>query len=153
MAWYYQTTPGDTWDYTATQHMILADLQIDGVMRKVIMQAPKNGFFYVIDRTNGEFISAEAYVQVTWATHVDQETGRPVENPDAHYANEPKTLRPSPYGGHNWHPMTFSPMTGLVYIPVLDLEFKYGQNNAFKYQPGSWNLGVDTDLMDPCQNC
>ncbi len=91
MAWYYQTTPGDTWDYTATQHMILADLQIDGVTRKVIMQAPKNGFFYVIDRTNGEFISAEAYVQVTWATRVDQETGRPVENPDAQYANEPKT--------------------------------------------------------------
>jgi quinohemoprotein ethanol dehydrogenase len=149
MAWYYQTTPGDSWDYTATQHMILADLMIDGVMRKVIMQAPKNGFFYVIDRTNGEFISAEAYVQVTWATHVDQETGRPVEDPDAQYANEPKTLRPSPYGGHNWHPMTYSPMTGLVYIPVLDLEFKYGQNNAFKYQPGSWNLAVDTDLMIP----
>ncbi len=151
MAWYYQTTPGDSWDYTATQHMILADLKIDGATRKVIMQAPKNGFFYVIDRTNGEFISAEAYVEVTWATRVDQETGRPVENPDAQYANEPKTLRPSPYGGHNWHPMTFSPITGLVYIPVLDLEFKYGQNNAFKYQPGSWNLGVDTDLMIPAK--
>lgn len=141
--WHYQTTPGDTWDYTAVQHMILADLQIDGQPRKVIMQAPKNGFFYVLDRTNGQFISAEAYVPVTWATHVDPETGRPVENPDAHYANETKKIRPAPYGGHNWHPMTFNPKTGLVYIPVLDLPFKYGQDNAFKHNPTEWNTGVD----------
>ncbi len=151
MAWYYQTTPGDTWDYTATQHLILADIQIAGTLRKVIMQAPKNGFFYVIDRTNGQFISAEAYAQVTWASRIDQETGRPVENPDAHYANEPKTIRPSPYGAHNWHPMTFSPLTGLVYIPVLDLEFKYGQNNAFKHEPGQWNVGVDMELGIPAK--
>ncbi len=143
MAWYYQTTPGDTWDYTAVQHMILADLEIDGETRKVIMQAPKNGFFYVLDRTNGEFISAEAYVPVDWATHVDPETGRPVENPEAHYANDPKVIRPAPYGGHNWHPMTYHPGTGLVYIPVLDLPFKYGQDNAFKYNPTEWNTGVD----------
>lgn len=141
--WHYQTTPGDTWDYTAVQHMILADLDINGQKRKVIMQAPKNGFFYVLDRTNGEFISAEAYVPVTWATHVDPETGKPVENPDAHYANDPKKIRPAPYGGHNWHPMTFHPGTGLVYIPVLDLPFKYGQDNAFKYNPTEWNTGVD----------
>jgi quinohemoprotein ethanol dehydrogenase len=151
MVWYYQTTPGDSWDYTATQHMILADIEIGGTPRKVIMQAPKNGFFYVIDRTNGEFISAEAYVPVTWATRVDQETGRPVENPDAQYANEAKTIRPSPYGGHNWHPMTYSPITGLVYIPVLDLEFKFGQNNAFKYKPMEWNVGVDMDLGVPAK--
>jgi PQQ-dependent dehydrogenase (methanol/ethanol family) len=151
MVWYYQTTPGDTWDYTATQHMILADIDIGGTPRKVIMQAPKNGFFYVIDRTNGEFISAEAYVPVTWASRVDQETGRPVENPDAHYANEAKTIRPSPYGGHNWHPMTYSPLTGFVYVPVLDLEFKYGQNNAFKYKPGEWNVGIAMDLGVPAK--
>jgi len=151
MAWYYQTTPGDSWDYTATQHMILADIEIDGSLRKVLMQAPKNGFFYVLDRTNGEFISAEAYVPVSWALRIDPETGRPVENPDAQYANEPKTIRPSPYGGHNWHPMTYSPITGLVYIPVLDLEFKYGQNNAFKLKPMEWNLGVDTDLTIPAK--
>jgi quinohemoprotein ethanol dehydrogenase len=151
MVWYYQTTPGDSWDYTATQHMILADIEIEGSLRKVIMQAPKNGFFYVIDRATGEFISAEAYVPVTWASRIDQETGRPVENPDAQYANEAKTIQPSPYGGHNWHPMTFSPITGLVYIPVLDLEFKFGQNNAFKHTPGEWNLGVDTDLGIPAK--
>jgi len=143
LKWYYQTTPGDTWDYTATQHMILADIDIDGAKRKVLMQAPKNGFFYVLDRTNGELLSAETYVPITWATHVDLETGRPVENPDAHYANAAKTIQPAPYGGHNWHPMTYSPDTGLVYIPVLDLSFSYAQDNAFKYQPGEWNTGVD----------
>lgn len=141
--WHYQTTPGDTWDYTAVQHMILADLEINGAPRKVIMQAPKNGFFYVIDRTNGEFISAESYVPVTWATHVDQETGRPVENPEAHYANEKKRIKPGPLGGHNWHPMTYHPGTGYVYIPALDLRFDYAQDNAFKHSPKDWNLGVD----------
>ncbi len=149
MVWHYQTTPGDTWDYTATQHMILADMAIDGEQRKVIMQAPKNGFFYVLDRRNGEFISAEAYVPVTWATHIDKETGRPVENPDAHYANDMRKIRPSPYGGHNWHPMTYSPITGLVYIPALDLSFKYAQENAFKVQPGAWNTGIDTQQTIP----
>ena len=142
-AWHYQTTPGDTWDYTAVQHMILADIEIDGRLRKVIMQAPKNGFFYVIDRTSGEFISAEAYVPVTWATHVDPETGRPVENPKAHYANDTKRIRPGPLGGHNWHPMTYHPGTGLVYIPALDLRFDFAQDNAFRYVPENWNTGVD----------
>jgi len=143
LVWHYQTTPGDTWDYTATQHMILADIEIEGALRKVIMQAPKNGFFYVLDRTNGEFISAEAYVPVNWATHVDPESGRPVENPEAHYANEVRTIRPAPYGGHNWHPMAYNPKTGLVYIPVLDIPFKFAQDSAFKYNPGEWNTGVD----------
>ncbi|MDP6375760.1 MAG: PQQ-dependent dehydrogenase, methanol/ethanol family [Pseudomonadales bacterium] len=152
MLWYYQTTPGDTWDYTAVQHMILADIEIGDEMRKVIMQAPKNGFFYVIDRTNGEFISAEAYVPVTWATRIDPETGRPVENPDAHYANDVKKIRPGPLGGHNWHPMAYSPETGYVYIPALNLSFKYGQDNAFRYQPENWNLGVDMTTMAPASD-
>ena len=147
--WHYQTTPGDTWDYTATQHMILADIEIEGEDRKVIMQAPKNGFFYVIDRTNGDFISAEAYVPVTWATHVDQETGRPVENPEAHYANEKKRIQPGPLGGHNWHPMTYHPGTGLVYIPALDMRADYAQDNAFKHKPTDWNLGIDMQVLAP----
>ena len=149
MKWFYQTTPGDTWDYTATQHMILADLTIEGVERKVIMQAPKNGFFYVLDRTNGEFISAEAYVPVTWASHIDPETGKPVENPDAHYANDVKEIRPAPYGGHNWHPMAFNQDAGLVYIPALDLSFNFAQDNAFRYQEGEWNTGVDLEETIP----
>ena len=151
-AWHYQTTPGDTWDYTATQHMILADLELEGEQRQVIMQAPKNGFFYVLDRKTGEFISAEAYVPVNWATHVDPETGVPVENPEAHYANDARTIRPAPYGGHNWHPMTFSPATGLVYIPALDLPFSYAQDNAFQYNPKTWNTGVDFGQTIPASD-
>ena len=98
MVWYYQTTPGDTWDYTATQHIMLLDLEIQGQLRKVLVQAPKNGFFYVLDRRTGEFISAKPYVQTNWASHVDPETGRPVET-EGQYANEPKPVYPSPYGG------------------------------------------------------
>lgn len=149
LEWYYQTTPGDSWDYTATQHMILADLEIDGVLRKVIMQAPKNGFFYVIDRTNGEFISAENYVPVNWASHVDPETGRPVQTEDGQYGESPKLVFPAPYGGHNWHPMAFNRDTGLVYIPALDIPFMYGQDNAFRYAPGEWNTGTALEFAVP----
>ncbi|MCR9277857.1 MAG: PQQ-dependent dehydrogenase, methanol/ethanol family [Pseudomonadaceae bacterium] len=149
LVWHYQTTPGDSWDYTATQHMILAELTIDGEPRDVLMQAPKNGFFYVIDRKTGEFISAENYVPVTWATHIDKETGRPVENPEAQYANETKLVFPAPYGGHNWHPMAYNQDTGLVYIPALDIPFAYGQDNAFKYNERTWNTGVDVTQTSP----
>ena len=142
LVWYYQTTPGDNWDYTATQHIILADIEINGELRKTAIQAPKNGFFYVIDRTDGSFISAQAYVPVNWASHIDPETGRPVETDASNYSVEAKTVFPGPLGGHNWHPMTYSPTTGLVYIPALDLEFTYAQDNAFKHEPGEWNLGI-----------
>ncbi len=176
--WHYQTTPGETWDYTATQHMILAELNIGGEMRKVIMQAPKNGFFYVVDRTNGEFISAEKYIPVTWATGVDPETGRPIETPNARYQG-PNPLAalpyeaqveafkglsdeelaqafhlPGPLGGHNWQPMAYSPDTGLVYIPALELPTAYANPIAFEYDPqlGRWNPGVNFDpggAIDP----
>jgi quinohemoprotein ethanol dehydrogenase len=141
--WHYQTTPGDSWDYTATQHMILADLEIAGATRKVIMQAPKNGFFYVLDRRTGELISAEKYVNVTWATHVDLKTGRPVENPEvADYSKEPKLIWPSPYGGHNWQPMSFNPKTGLVYIPANEMPFVYATDPNFKIRALGYNNGV-----------
>ncbi|MEM7019928.1 MAG: PQQ-dependent dehydrogenase, methanol/ethanol family [Pseudomonadota bacterium] len=144
--WHYQTTPGETWDYTATQHIMLADLEINGTPRKVLMQAPKNGFFYVIDRTNGEFISAKPYVPVTWATHVDPETGRPVEVPGARYeSGEAVIIQPAPYGGHNWHPMAYNKQTGLVYIPALELLFAYQNVKNFNYELGFWNLGVDAE--------
>ena len=150
MAWYYQTTPGETWDYTATQHMILADLEIDGVMRQVLMQAPKNGFFYVLDRTDGTLISAEPYVNVNWATHVDQATGRPVETPDARYLTDTALIFPSAHGGHNWHPTAFNPDTGLVYIPVLDMGFPFGQDERFEYRPGTFNSGIaQAPLLPP----
>ena len=148
MVWYYQTTPGDTWDYTATQHIMLLDLEIGGQLREVLVQAPKNGFFYVLDRRTGDFISAKPYVQTTWASHVDPETGRPVET-DGQYANEPKMVYPSPYGGHNWHPMAYNPETGLVYIPALDIPFAFGQPSEFEYNPRTWNTGLDQKLAAP----
>ena len=144
--WHYQTTPGDSWDYTATQHMILADLEINGQIRKVIMQAPKNGFFYVIYRTNGELISAENYVPINWATHVDMETGRPIENPANNYFNTPALTTPGPLGGHNWQPMAFNPDTGLVYIPAQEMLFVYSHDKDFKYNRKTWNTGQQVEM-------
>ncbi|MCB1846592.1 MAG: PQQ-dependent dehydrogenase, methanol/ethanol family, partial [Halieaceae bacterium] len=141
--WHYQTTPGETWDYTATQHIILADIELEGKTRKVLMQAPKNGFFYLIDRTDGTLLSANNYIDITWATHVDMATGRPVEVEGARYTEGPFTVYPSYLGGHNWHPMSYSPDTGLVYIPVLDFPAAYGQPEAFIYRPGVANTGSD----------
>ena len=117
--WHYQEVPGEQWDYTATQPIILADLQIDGKPRKVLMQAPKNGFFYILDRATGELISAEKYVPLNlWATHIDLKTGRPVLTKDAMYGEKPVLITPAVAGAHNWQPMAYSPITGLVYFPA-----------------------------------
>ncbi len=141
--WHYQTTPGDTWDYTATQHIILADLEIAGRMRKVLMQAPKNGFFYVLDRATGEFISANNFVPVNWATGIDAKTGRPQFSPDGDYSQGPKLVTPSAFGAHNWQPMSFNPQTGLVYIPAQITAMLY---EDFGQRPAAalnlWNVGV-----------
>ena len=119
--WHYQTTPADRWDFTAAQQMVLADVAIDGKPRKVLMQAPKNGFFYVLDRTNGKLISAKNIVPINWATHVDLATGRPAMVPEAaDYAAGPKLISPAIIGAHNWHPMSYHPKTGLVYIPAQE---------------------------------
>ncbi len=144
--WHYQTTPGDNWDYTAVQQMVLADLEIAGEVRQVIMQAPKNGFFYVLDRATGQFISAENYVPVTWASHVDAETGRPVEVPEGQYLDQPKIVHPGPAGGHNWHPMSFSPRTGLVYIPIVENRLGYAQERDYAYDKETWNTGIDFEF-------
>jgi quinohemoprotein ethanol dehydrogenase len=148
LVWHYQTTPADNWDYTAVQHIILADLTIDGVPRKVLMQAPKNGFFYVLDRATGELLSANNYVDVTWASHVDMKTGRPVENPIATYDEKTQTIKPSPLGGHNWQPMSFNPQLGLVYIPANDIAWAFGLEKNFVYRPGGWNNGNDPTTGD-----
>jgi len=124
--WHFQETPGDSWDFTSVQQMIVANLEIDGQKRHVIMHAPKNGFFYVIDAKTGEFISGENYAPVNWATGLD-ENGRPIMNPDAWYMDtgKPFLSYPGPAGAHNWNPMSYSPVTGLVYIPVQDTPFVY----------------------------
>jgi len=143
LVWYYQTTPGEQWDYTATQHMILADLEWKGAARKVLMQAPKNGFFYVLDRESGELLSAEKFVHASWATHVDLETGRPVEREEAHWSKHDAFVAPSPPGAHNWHPMSFHPGRGLVYIPASESGYIYMTNSSFRFRPGLWNTGED----------
>lgn len=142
--WHYQTTPGDTWDYTATQPIILADLKIEGVNRKVLMQAPKNGFFYVLDRKTGELISAEPFAYVNWATEVDLETGRPVETPFARYTDVNARIAPYHGGAHNWHPMAFNPVTGLVYIPAKEHSVFRGRTDDFVYNPDprAFNMGA-----------
>ena len=115
--WHYQTVPGETWDFNSNMDIVLADLTIDGRERQVMLHAPKNGFFYVIDRTNGKVISAEPFVATTWASHIDLATGRPVENPAARYEDGQELVTPGPTGGHNWHAMSFNPQTGLAYYP------------------------------------
>ena len=142
--WHYQVTPKDNWDYTATQQLTLAELEIDGEQRKVIMQAPKNGFFYVLDRVTGELLSAEKFAKVTWASHIDMETGRPVETEYADYqSNGGSYIWPSPYGAHNWQPMSFSPKTGLMYIPAQNIPHFFSAQKTVKYQLNRWNTGVD----------
>jgi alcohol dehydrogenase (cytochrome c)/quinohemoprotein ethanol dehydrogenase len=143
--WHYQVSPGETWDHTATQQIVLADLTIDGAKRRVVMQAPKNGFFYVLDAKTGQLISAKNFTEVSWATHIDMTTGRPVENPAARYNLTHKFYRSlqNPNGAHTWSSMSFSPLTGLVYIPIHSANFVYGHDAHFKPQPIGNNLGVD----------
>jgi len=141
--WHYQTTPGDNYDYTATQHMILADLEVGGRTRQVIMQAPKNGFFYVLDRKTGEFLSAENYVGVSWAHGVDPETGRPIRNEDAEYRDGAALVQPMYLGGHNWQPMSFNPVTGLVYIPAQEMAGAFALDPGYAVRPGEFNTAVD----------
>jgi len=141
--WHYQTTPAESWDYTATQHIMLADLNIGGKVQKVLMQAPKNGFFYVIDRATGKLISAKPYTNITWATGVDMATGRPIENPAARYKTSMVMQVPGPLGAHNWQPMAFNPKTGLVYIPLNVTPFAYADDKGQTYKAGAWNVGVD----------
>ncbi len=140
--WHFQTTPDDEWDYDATQGMTLADIKIDGKVRKVLMQAPKNGFFYVLDRKTGEFISGKPYVKVTWATGLDPKTGKPIEAPNMRYDSQDRTVSPGPAGGHAWQAMSYNPNTGLVYLPALDSDFRYIAAPEFKPEVGVYSWGI-----------
>lgn len=141
-AWHYQTTPADSWDYTATQQITSATLTIDGKPRDVIMQAPKNGYFYVLDRKTGALISAKPFAPVTWSSGIDMKTGRPILAPGVHYQDKPSLQQPGPFGAHSWQAMSYSPRTGLVYIPVQLTSGEYEKLPAFKHRPIGQNAGI-----------
>lgn len=155
--WHYQQTPGDNWDFTSTQPMILADITLEGKPRKVILHAPKNGFFFVLDRTNGQFISAKNFVDVNWASGYDK-NGRPIETEIARTADRPREIIPSAFGARNWHSMSYNPQTGLAYMPVQNVpvtmmdnrEWKFNAQNVFEPHSGlGWNLGMILNAEPP----
>jgi quinohemoprotein ethanol dehydrogenase len=120
MAWHYQTTPGDRWDFDSTEKLILADIDLGGQRRPVIMQAPKNGFYYVLDRATGELLSARNFAYVNWTRGIDEKTGRPVPDPRADYDHGPALVFPSEGGAHSWQPMAYDPEHGITFIPVIE---------------------------------
>lgn len=155
--WHYQEVPGDAWDFTATQQIILAELDIDGSERKVLLHAPKNGFFYVIDRTNGRLLSAKPFVEVNWAEGYGDD-GRPIEVEGARARTAPWETKPTAYGAHNWHPMSYNPETGLVYIPAQGVPLAIESDPEYQvdtHQPGhpmsnlGWNLGYLVNTIAP----
>ena len=127
--WHYQTTPGETWDYNSNMDIVLADLTLEGRTVKALLHAPKNGFFYVIDREDGSLISAAPFTQTTWATAIDPASGRPVEVPGARYDDGPAVVSPGPIGGHNWHAMSYNPVTGLAYFPAIHLSYRFSDES------------------------
>ncbi len=147
MVWYFQETPGDDWDFTSVQPIILADITINGRQRKVLMHAPKNGFFYMLDRITGEFISGDKYAKrVTWAKGLDSK-GRPIEAKGNRASlDQAVIISPGPGGAHNWQPMSYSPLTGLVYIPGQESSYTYRLAPSFTYNRGSRNMGMQGGL-------
>lgn len=142
--WHYQEVPDDDWDYDSAEQMILADIPVEGKIRRVILHAPKNGFFYVIDRETGKLISAKPFTFTNWAKEIDLATGRPIESPKARYprGESPPTV-PGPAGAHSWHPMSYSPLTGLTYIPVNEVGFNYKSPGDFEIKDEALNFGID----------
>lgn len=147
--WHYQTTPGETWDYNSNMDIVLADLEIDGRTVKAAMHAPKNGFFYVIERETGRLLSAEPFANITWATGIDMETGRPIEVPGVRYEDEPVTIYPSAIGAHSWHAMSYNPGTGLVYIPAVDFAGGFGDAtiDISTWQSPDWEFDAGVDRL------
>ncbi len=147
--WHYQTTPGETWDYNSNMDIVLADLEISGREVKAALHAPKNGFFYVLDRETGELVSAEPFAAITWATGMDMATGRPIEAQEARYEDGPTAVVPSALGAHSWHAMSYNPTTGLAYIPAIDLAGGYGDEtiDVAAWESPSWRFDTGTDPL------
>ena len=147
LKWYYQEVPGDEWDFDADSPMVLADLKIDGTVRPVLMQAAKDGFFYVLDRRTGQLLAAHSFVPVNWAKGVDLKTGRPIPDPAADYTTGARLVKPSPAGAHNWHPMAFDPQTGLVYLSATDSgAVVVDDSDTLHYRPGLFATGTQLAL-------
>lgn len=150
--WHYQTVPGESWDYNSNMDIVLADLTIDGRPVKAALHAPKNGFFYVLDREDGRLVSAEPFARVTWATRIDMETGRPIEVAGARYEDGEETVWPSALGAHSWHAMSYNPHTGLVYIPAIDFPGGYSEKtvDVATWRSPNWKFdaGVDPLVTD-----
>ena len=142
--WHYQFVPGDSWDFDSVQQLTVADIRLNNQNLKVIMQANKDGFFYVLDRTNGKLISAEPYAQVNWASGIDMKSGRPNVIPEAVYGkNQTIMIMPGPGGGHNWAPMSFNPALNLMYIPTsASSSSQYAVAANFEYNPTTSNTGL-----------
>ena len=144
--WHYQETPGDRWDFDAISDMTLVDLPLAGGTRKVLLHAPKNGFFYVLDRQTGQLLSADAFVPgINWATGVDLRTGRPNIVPAALYKDAPFLGVPGGGGAHSWHPVAFNPDTGLLYLPAAQSSTFYAPTKDYQYDLGTESIGVDLD--------
>lgn len=144
LKWYFQMVPGDEWDYDSVQQLMLAEVMVKGQKRKVIMQANKNGFYYVLDRVTGQFLSGKPFAKVNWAKGLNESTGRPIVNKESHYSEKDSVaLTPGPGGAHNWPPMSFHPNTGLVYIPSQSgTSFNYAVQPDFSFKPNQINMGV-----------
>lgn len=150
--WHFQEVPGDVWDYDADQQMILADITIRGRARRVLMQAPKDGVFYVLDRATGRFLTGRPYTSINWARRLDA-TGRPIENPGAIYevTGKPSLVVPGAAGGHDWQPMSYDPETGLVYFPVSAMAFTYAGAGRVTMRRLGWNTGDDFAALPESQ--
>jgi len=147
IAWAYQMTPADVWDYDAVNEAVLADLTVNGQKVPALMKADRNGFFYVLNRENGALVSANPFVPVNWAKAVDKSTGRPVEDPEKRprLGQWARNVCPNLFGGKNWEPMSYNPQTGLVYIPSFNLCMDIaGKTEA--YSPGKFYLASEFDL-------
>src|SRR6185436_8798430 len=146
--WHYQEVPGEEWDYDSIADITLVDLHLDGQSKKVLLHAPKNGFFYVIDRASGKVLSAKAYIPgVNWAKGIDLATGRPEIVDAARYKDAPWLGIPGGGGGHNWQPVAFSPNTGLIYIPGAESTTYYEMLPEFRYVVGMPHIGINRESM------